>query len=48
MTSLNNDHFANPNDNYNKFEDIILNAKAKFLSPKIVRLKNINISYLPG
>ena len=33
------DLFANPNDNYNKFEDIILNAKAKFLSPKIVRFK---------
>ena len=36
---INNDLMTNPNENYNIFEKIILEAKAKHLSPKTVRFK---------
>ena len=36
---MNRDLFANPNENYNIFDKIIMDAKAKYLSPKIVRFK---------
>ena len=36
---INNDLMTNPNENYNIFEKIILEAKAKHLSPKTVRYK---------
>ena len=34
---INRDLFANPNDNYNIFDKITMDAKAKYLSPKTVR-----------
>ena len=36
---INRDLFANPNENYNIFDKIIMDAKAKYLSPKTVRFK---------
>ena len=33
------DLFSDPNDNYRRFEEIILNAKAKHLAPKTIRFK---------
>ena len=36
---INRDLLANPNENYNIFDKIITDAKAKYLSPKTVRFK---------
>ena len=36
---INRDLLANPNENYNIFDKIIMDAKAKYLSPKTVRFK---------
>ena len=39
MWQINNDLMTDPNENYNIFEKIILDAKTKHLSPKSVRFK---------
>ena len=36
---MDRDLFCDPNENYQQFEDIILNAKVKHLAPKTVKLK---------
>ena len=36
---MDRDLFCDPNENYQHFEEIILNAKAKHLAPKTVKLK---------
>ena len=38
-TSWNNELFNDPNENCNKFERTLLDAKSKFLAPKTVRYK---------
>ena len=37
--NLNRNLFGDPNENYNMLENIILQAKSKYLSPKTVRFK---------
>ena len=39
--NLNRSLFNDPNENYNTLQNIILQAKSKYLSPKTVRLKKI-------
>ena len=36
---MDRDLFCDPNENYQHFEEIILNAKAKHLAPKTVKFK---------
>ena len=38
-SNMNPDLFCDPNENFKQFEEINLNAKAKYLGPKLVRLK---------
>ena len=42
------DLFSDPNETYRQFEEIILHAKSKHLSPKLLGLKNINTNYPSG
>ena len=45
---MDRDLFSDPNENYRQFEELILKAKAKYLEPKTVRFKSININYPAG
>ena len=46
---MDRDLFCDPNENYQRYEVIILNSKAKHLAPKTVKLKkNTNTNYHSG
>ena len=47
MNSLNQDLYSNPDINYNKFVNIIFNAKQKHLPTKTVKFKKYRHKFSP-